>query len=230
MQRRAILKDGTEQLAGNDRVHARPRLDVIAEILPLFQRDQRAGLRRGHLRAGLDQLFDQMFLLIAGKRGQPRQHAGLAQLLQQHADLRLKDDHHDDDAPAEHHIGDVVDRRQPDQHRQSLDDEDEQDALEDLHRSGIVADDAQAEKDDGPHQPDVQKRPHHIQDIVKRKTEHRHSFLQRQPDLISSGPRCTRRRCDRRRGFFPGYPKARCPCRSRDMLRSWAGHYRNPRS
>ena len=65
-------------------------------------------------------------------------------------------------------LSDIVDRRQPDQHRQALDDEDEQDALEDLHRPGVVADDAQAEEDDGPHQSDVQKRPHHIQDIIQR--------------------------------------------------------------
>ena len=91
MQRRSVLENGTEQLAGYNGIHRCPGFDIVTERMSLFDGYQGTGLSLRHFRTGLDQLIHQIFTFIDRQRGNTGKHIGFTDFLQNTTNFRLED-------------------------------------------------------------------------------------------------------------------------------------------
>jgi len=107
----------------------------------LFDADQSAGLILGQQHRRRDDLVDQLLLLIARQGRDAGEDIGLAHAFQQAADLRLENDDDGQEAPVDEHVRQIGKCLQAEELGDGVNDDDQKNALENLNRPGIVADD-----------------------------------------------------------------------------------------
>ena len=102
MQRAVLEENVLDQLGRRCCVHSRAGGDDLAETLLALEHDERTGLGPGHIRARGNGCNDHaLYHIRVGIRNQHAAEVALADLLEQAAQLRLKNDHNGEYADAE---------------------------------------------------------------------------------------------------------------------------------